>query len=243
MGIYTTLCEGRRLGGRRRLRTMFGLVALVLVSLVVAAPALATIPSATATLAPIGTGSYLLTVTNTGSEPLTGFVVSAGEEPVPTNIVPTACQFSGSPFSAAINCTIPLALGASAQMCYTGHALVEVIPGSSVLLLAAGGGGYASIGTSAAVASCPLPGFNPGSGSTPGTGSTPGPTTTPVTNGTPVKSTTPATGKGGSAFTHTQCKAAYRAWGKKHHHATRSQKKAESNKLHKTHGCSLSILK
>jgi hypothetical protein len=212
-----------RAGAGRRLGRIVGFVAGVVLALALAAPAWAA--SATATLAPIGTGSYLLTVTNTGSETINGFVVAAGEEPVPTNIVPNpACKYGNSPVSASINCTVTVAPGGSTQMCYTGHPLAEFVPGSSILLLGPAAP-YAPISAAPPVASCPLPGFSAGTKTT-GTGSTPG-----------------SSNKGTHAWTRTQCKGAYKAWSKKHGHANRSQKKAEANKLHKLYSCPLSILK
>jgi hypothetical protein len=147
---------------RSRGRIVGGLAALGL-ALTLAAPAAAA-PSATATLAPIGTGAYLLTVTNTGSEPITKFIGSAGEEPIPSNFAPSSCGYSRAPFNAAITCTIAIAPGASGQMCYTGKAMVEVVPGQSLFLN--GGTGFATITAAPAVASCPVAGFNAGSGNT-----------------------------------------------------------------------------
>jgi hypothetical protein len=66
-------CKRRRSWGR-----LGGGVIAVGLALAVAAPSWAA--SGTATLAPIGTGSYLLTVTNTSSAPVTGFVFTAGEK-------------------------------------------------------------------------------------------------------------------------------------------------------------------
>jgi streptogramin lyase len=54
---------------------------------------------------------------------------------------------------------------------------------------------------------------------------------------------TSTSSKRGHVWTQTQCKSTYEAWTKTHHHAARSQRKVEANKLHKLHGCPLSILK
>jgi hypothetical protein len=179
--------------------------------------------SATGTLAPIGSGSHLLTVTNTGSEAITSFAVSVGEREagVATNTVPrSACKF-GAPTTNSIQCTVAIAPGAMTQMCYTGPALGELvltpgeIGGSGTWGLIDGSGGSSSfsftISPSPAVASCSLPGFKAGS-------------------------------KTGT-WSHPLCKSTYNAWTKKHNHATPTQRKAEANKLHKAHGCPLSILK
>jgi hypothetical protein len=150
--------------GTRRSRGIYGVLLAVLLTLIVAAPAMA--ESATATLAPIGTGSYVLTVTNTSSETLGGFVFTAGEKP--TNIVPSsACKFGNTPVAESINCTISIAPGASVEMCYTGLAVTEALPGkpATILLDSAASNPYISAVTVAAVSSCPVPGFSAGSGS------------------------------------------------------------------------------
>jgi hypothetical protein len=167
VSINTARSVGRRLGVKRSARGILGVVAGVVLALAVAAPASASF-SATATLAPIGTGSYLLTVTNTGSETITGFFASAGEEPVPTNIVPSpACHYGNTPAQGTITCTITVAPGASAQMCYTGKPLGELVPGSALLLQPQSG--PVTLAMAPAVTSCPLPGFTATSGGTGGT--------------------------------------------------------------------------
>jgi hypothetical protein len=196
-----------RAGKRIRGGTV-GVVVGAVAALVLAAPAWA-FPTATTTLAPVGSGSYLLTLTNSGSETITNFYVTTGQSP--TNVVPSpACNSTA--VSEAVYCAVTLAPGASTQMCYTGPAATQVVLN-----------GYYTVGIyglSAAVGSCPLPGFMAGSPSGSGSG-----------------------GKGAHAWTSTQCKSAYKTWSKGHHHATRSQQKAEANKLHKQHGCPLSALK
>jgi hypothetical protein len=181
-GSTAKLRESGRSGRRRRPLRAAGVVAAVALALTVAAPAWATESSATATLAPIGTGSYLLTVTNTGSGTLTEFEVLPGEVPIPpTNIVPSpSCET----YSGFIKCRITVVPGASTQMCYTGHAPTEGLPGIWMLLRGEselGEGqtisesGHTSLVVSPAVPSCPLPGFNrgPGPGANTETGSTP----------------------------------------------------------------------
>jgi hypothetical protein len=153
---------GRTGGGQSDRRWILACVAAGVLALTIAAPAWAS-TGATATLAPIGTGSYLLTVTNTGSEPITGFIGGAGETPAPTNIVPSpACSYGNTPVDASITCTITIAPGASAQMCYTGNALFEELPGSALILLPQAG--PVSLTMSATVTSCPLPGFKASTG-------------------------------------------------------------------------------
>jgi|SRR5271165_7308746 len=166
MSIDTARSMGRTRGGKRGTWRILGGVAAVVLLLAVAAPAWAS-HSATATLAPIGTGSYLLTVTNTGSEPITEFFAGEGEEPA-TNIVPSpACHYGNTPAVGTITCTIAIAPGASAQMCYTGKALAEELPGDALILQPQTG--PVSLTMSSPVTSCPLPGFKATSGGTGGT--------------------------------------------------------------------------
>jgi hypothetical protein len=221
--IDTTRRAGRGLGGKRKLLgAAVGAVASVALALIVTSPAWASL-SATGTQAPIGSGSHLLTVTNTGSEAITSFAVEVGEgfSGVATNIVPhPACEF-GAPSSSSIQCTVTIAPGSMTRMCYTGPALgeLDLTPGKSSgsgtwgLLDGAGGvsGFSLTISPSPAVASCPLPNFKAGSRT--------------------------------STWSHTLCESAFNAWTKKNKHATSSQEKAEAHKLHKTHGCPLSVLK
>jgi hypothetical protein len=211
MSISTLRRAGRRRDGARKLAGAAGVLASFALTLALATPAWAT-ASATGTLAPIGSGSYLLTVTNTGPEAITSFAVSAREPSVPTNIVPRPACFGNDPTSSSIKCNLTIAPGAMTQMCYTGQALTEPVQGSFGLVWGPGGtGSFAlDISPSPAVSSCPLPGFTAGSG---------------------------ASGKGTRPWSHALCESTYNAWTKKHHHATRSQKKAEANMLHKTHGC------
>jgi hypothetical protein len=246
MSISTARRAGRRLGGKRGLARIAGVFAFVSLALAVAAPAWATV-SATATLAPVGSGSYLVTVTNTGSETITGFLVIP-KGLVVTSIVPSpACQYNGTALR-WISCGITIAPAASTQMCYTGYGLAESAP----LWRVEGGTafGYSSMTPSPAVPSCPLPGFTAWSGGIPETTITPGSSSTPGSSGTAGSSSTPgSTGipvtsaKRARPWSHAQCKGTYNAWIKKHHHVTRSQRKAEADKLHKAHGCLLSILK
>lgn len=168
--VSTTRCEGRRSGSACRHGGAVGVVTAIVLALATASPAWAN-PSASATLAPIGTGSYLLHLTNTGNESITSFIVVAGEEPLVTNVVPSpACHYGSSPVTGSITCTVTVPPAASTEMCYTGHALEEFIPGDSVLVNGSAGTAYSLISSAPAVASCPLPGFNAGSGST-GSGS------------------------------------------------------------------------
>lgn len=147
-------------------------MAAVLLALTIAAPAWAS-SVATATLAPIGTGSYLLTLTNTSSQTITGFVVAAGSEPSATNIVPSpACSLgtNNTPIliEDAVICNVAVAPGASTRVCYTGHAPSSLVTGAGQVLLLGTtasniGELFATIpGLSPAVTSCPLPGFKSG---------------------------------------------------------------------------------
>ncbi len=239
MSSSTARCAGGRHAGKRRLGRTVGVMASLALWLAVAAPAWAT-AGATATLAPIGSGSYLLTVTNTGSETIPGFVVIPIDFIVTDAVPSPACQLENS-LVRSIACRTPVAPGASTQVCYTGQVLGES-PGATGLIDSSGNV-IILVSPSPAVASCPLPGFTPGSGSTSGTTIAPVSISTPRSSLTPAPSTRVTSSKGAHSWSHVRCKSAYKLWTKKHHHATRSQKKAEASKLHKTHGCPLSTLK
>jgi hypothetical protein len=261
--------ETARRGGHRlqthRLGGAIGVLAAVALALTAATPASA-LPStekteATATVAPISASeSYVVTLTNTGNEGIRLLLIGVGEEPPATNIVSNAptCEF-GKILSGTIACKAVVKPGESEYVCYTGHVPGTVLPdGSSDPInvyieseaMNENTKGVNVAALSPSVASCPLPGFNPNppvvtpivvntpiTGSTPLTGNTPAPSVPPVK---PLPSSAP---KPSHAFTRAQCKSAYKAWTKKHKHATPKQKKAEANTLHKAHGCPLSSLK
>jgi hypothetical protein len=124
--------------------------------------------SVTATLAPIGSGgSYVLTVTNTGLPTITTFVVSAGEQPPPTNIVPSpACTYANTPFMGSIKCNVVVLTNQSTQMCYTGHALTPLFAAEAIFVATTATENFALVATAPAVASCPVAGFAGGGGAT-----------------------------------------------------------------------------
>ncbi len=169
---------GRLRRGGRIVAVMAGSAAVI--SLAFAAPAWAG-EEATAAIAPIGAGgSYLVTVKNTGTEPLSQFIL-ASVEPA-TSIAPApACTAGNSPFNGAIVCITAVAVGASTQMCYSGHTLVELFPGTWGLL---NGGAIHTLTQEAAVASCPVSGFSP--------------STAPAMPGPAATTTTGAPGSGNS---------------------------------------------
>jgi hypothetical protein len=119
------------------------------------APASGT-PTATATLAPIGanSGSYLVTVRNTGSETIENYSVLTGA--APTSVAPSGCRIG--PVSGMF-CQIGIAAGGESQMCYSGPAAVEVWLNGPIT--------HVVLTVVAAVSSCPVAGFTPiGGGST-----------------------------------------------------------------------------
>ncbi len=163
MGISTLGGVGRRPDWTRGLAGAAGALVSIAVTLALATPAWAT-ASATGTLAPIGSGSYLLTVTNTGSEAITSFAVSAREPSIPTNITPSPACFGNDPTGSSIKCNVTIAPGAMTKVCYTGEALVEPVQGSFGIVWGAGGSSFdLEISSSPAVSACPLPGFTAGS--------------------------------------------------------------------------------
>jgi hypothetical protein len=156
----------RRRGlGRGRARTILvPLLAVGALALVSAAPAGAAV-SVTGTAAPIGTSAILLTVTNTGSEPVTQIIFSAGETPAPSNFAPSVCTLGNTPVISSITCKVNVAPGGTTQICYTGNAPSEFVPGD--FFLTNGGVVGGTVTAAPAVGSCPVAGFK-GAGSSGG---------------------------------------------------------------------------
>ncbi|HEY5052167.1 MAG TPA: hypothetical protein VII45_02040 [Solirubrobacterales bacterium] len=148
MSIDIAQSEGRSLGERRRGGRIAGVAAVlaVVLALAVAAPAWAT-PSGTATLAPIGTGSYLLTIQNTGADEIKSLSAVGSSEGF-SNFDPAGCIPAGGGFI----CVVSIAPGASTQICYSGPAVTQVSLEITV---------HVPVTSAPAVASCPLPGFTP----------------------------------------------------------------------------------
>lgn len=133
------------------------------------ASALAAMPQASLTVAPItgSSGGYAVTVTNTGKVEMTGFEFVAGspESPSqPKQLVPSsACSYHGF-----ITCNASLQPGASFQMCYQGDELslfeVDLVarlkPEGEIY-----GTGAGSNFRVAAVSACPVAGFTSSAGS------------------------------------------------------------------------------
>jgi PASTA domain len=139
----------RRLRARR---PASGFAAVVAV-LAVASPAFAT-TDATISAAPIGTGSYLVTVTNTGTDPISRFDIFA---PSATNLAPSTC--GPGTLTGTTGCAVTIAPGGTAQLCYTGGSPRELVPGTFVV--ANGGPVMSTLTMLPAVSSCPLAGWSP----------------------------------------------------------------------------------
>jgi hypothetical protein len=191
-------------------------IVVAVLALLAASPVSAAL-SATATRAPIGRGSYLVTFTNTGPASIPSFTIVAEGA---TNITSSGSCRS---LESLILCTGDVAPGAVAQVCYSGGPVKRVLLG----LLQ----GVRT--TSAPRTACPLAGFKPASSST-GSG------TAPTSGSTPTSASKPASAH---PWKHRRCIAVYKAWKKAHRAAKAKQRKAERGKLHKLHGCPLSILK
>jgi len=159
-----------RSGGSRpvsaRWRIVRVVAAVVALALTIATPAGAEDNQLTVTLAPVGTGSYLVTVVNTpsaanmpGAGAITSFKVGFGNAgPALTNIDPSpTCGEGqatlGAQLITSILCRVTLAQGASAQVCYTGPPATEAFLD--------GVGRPETVTPAPAVAACPLPGFRP----------------------------------------------------------------------------------
>jgi hypothetical protein len=211
------------------------------VALALAAPAWAT---TSATVTPLGPGALFLTLTNPGPETITGYLSTPPGEQYAINIATgQACQFV--PFFVSLRaCEVTVAPATSAQICFAGSA-PELYPGLGMLIRPAGGLPYRiTVSTSAVAPPCPFPpgvapGNTSGTSGTPGSGSGSG----GGSSATPVTPTTGTHPKGAHSWSRARCKSTYKAWAKKHRRATRRQKKAEASKLHKAHGCPLSVLK
>lgn len=155
--------DGRSPAGCRRDR-IAGLVIIATLALSLASVASASAAGPTATLAPIGTGSYLLTVT-TGSEKLEHGLFLVGQNL--TNIA--AAKGTCSPATEGAFCEFLLPPTTSEQICYSGAAVTEV----KFNLIE-----DVTPSSAPAVGSCPVPGFTPassgGGGGTGGSGSSGG---------------------------------------------------------------------
>lgn len=138
---------------RLRGRVPAGGLAAVVAALVVASPAFAT-TDATMSAAPIGTGSYVVTVTNTGTDPITSFDIFA---PSATNLAPSTC--GPGALAGTTTCTVTIAPGGTAQLCYTGGAPRELVPGAVIMVN--GSPVLGSVTVLPAVSSCPLGGWSP----------------------------------------------------------------------------------
>jgi hypothetical protein len=143
---------------RRRGARWIAVAAVTAVAALGIAASASAATSYTATVAPIGSGgSYLLSIQNTGSEAITSVFFSGGEKP--TNIVPSGCTFGNTPVAESINCSVNVAPGGTLQICYTGAAVEELVPGTKVFVNSTPG----PAATVAAVSSCPVAGFKSGS--------------------------------------------------------------------------------
>jgi hypothetical protein len=108
--------------------------------------------SVSATVAPIGSassGSYLVTVTNTGPETEGETLITTGETPA-TNVVPGGCIWN-QPVAGAIGCP-KIAAGGMLEVCYTGGEATGVT-------IFFGGAPKVSLSKAGPVGSCPVPGF------------------------------------------------------------------------------------
>jgi hypothetical protein len=204
-------------------------------ALALAAPATssAVTYTATATVAPIVTGSYLLTVTNTGPDVPGGFDAAAvGAK----NVVADASCSAG--IVDAIACGGTFGAGAVVRVCYSGAAATTVQLAFSI---------YSSIPvTSAPATTCPLAGFTPAAPVTPApvTPVTPAPVApAPVTPTTPAAAPVKTKAKAVHSWKRALCVSTYKSWKSRHKHATAKQRRAEQSKLKTQHGCKASALK
>jgi hypothetical protein len=147
--------DGGSSAGCRRGR-IAGLAIVATLALSLASEASASAAGPTATLAPIGTGSYLLTVT-TGAEKLEHGLFLVGQNL--TNFA--AAKGTCSPATEGAFCEFLLPPTTSEQICYSGAAVTEV----KFNLIE-----DVTPSSAPAVGSCPVPGFTPASSGGGGTG-------------------------------------------------------------------------
>jgi PASTA domain-containing protein len=151
--------DGRSSAGCKRGR-ITGLAIIATVALSLASVASASAAGPTATLAPIGTGSYLLTVT-TGSEKLEHGLFLVGQNLTNFAVAKGTC----SPAAEGAFCEFLLPPVTSEQICYSGGPVTEVKFNLTE---------DATPSSAPAVGSCPVPGFTPassgGGGGTGGSG-------------------------------------------------------------------------
>jgi hypothetical protein len=246
--------------GRRPARTV-AVAACAAFALLCPAPALGTVSGA-ATLAPIvGSNSYLLTVTNTGSEPIAGFTVIPTAFGVASVVPVPGCQIQRW-LVVQIACAVAVAPATSAQLCYSGQPGGGTPGATWAPWIGSVGfvtGDSSTVGLVPAVASCPLANLAAESG-VPSSGSSSGPSA-PQAASTPAPASTPGSGgvhrshksrakkkkkkkKGRHArWSHARCKRTYTSWIKQHRHARHTRRKAEARKLHKRHDCATSLLR
>jgi len=230
-------CPGRKLA-----RTLAAALAAVGLVCGGSAPASAN-TSESATLAPIGSGSYLLTVTNLGSETIPGFTAIPTGMSV-TNVVPnSACQIQGSRIIRWIACGTPIAPAASMEVCYSGQSEGRSVASAEVSI-SGPQAGYVYASPAPPVSSCPIASFSPTSESDvpAAAGMPPSTASTPSSGGRKQSGKHQTTGtKDVHAWSHAQCKSTYMAWTRRHRHASRARKRTETSELHKEHGCPLTI--
>jgi len=216
-------------------RWITGAVAACVLALAVPATSSAVGYTGTATLAPIGTGSYLLTVTNTGIQmPMfVAFATGGSKNVVSDN------RCNGTVLNDAVTCLDPIDVGVVVHVCYSGSPVTVVEPGAYPPDIPV---------TSAPATTCPLAGFTataPVTPVTPVTPTTPAAPTPAPTPGPTTPATTPAKSplKSGHSWKAALCTSTYKSWKSKHKHATAKQRRAEQTKLKTQHGCKASALK
>ena len=178
MHTTTRALRGRRAGGARA-RLLTSIITACVCALALASSASAA-TTVTVGIAPISnaSGSFVLTLTNTGAEPVTGFFVAVGET---TNADPATCV-PNTPVVGALNCQTAVAPGGSFQVCYTGSGgsggeLTELVPGTNIFVN--NQHGLITGQKLPAVSSCPVAGFKGAS------------TTGPPTSGSSAKCVVP----------------------------------------------------
>jgi len=237
----TGRCTDRRTGGALALGAVLAIVSGFVLALS-AGPAWASV-EATGSYAPNSAdpGGYVVTLNNTGTEPITSYTVTTYPVDLEQIDPSPACK-PGYGFGATIECQVTVEPGATTHLCYRG---TNSYPSGAALAVFLNGSGEPATELSqTSPTTCPSSTGTSGSGGGSGSGSGGGSGSGNGSGNGNGSGSAPGTSGGGTHhWSARTCKRTYDAWSKKHRHATRSKKKAEAKSLHKAHGCSLSIWK
>jgi len=241
-GMDAARGRDRRPGRAPALGRLLAVMCGFALALCAAAPAWASV-EATGTYAPdsANAGGWVVTLTNTGTEPITAFAVTTLPVAKLEQIDPSPACKPDALLGVTIECKVTIDPKATTHLCYRG---TGTYPSDEKLYVYLNGSQESPAEISqASPTSCPSSTGTGGSGGGSGSGGSSG-----SGGGGGAGSGSGSGGTTGNKTTthhwsaHT-CRVNYDAWSKKHRHATRSKKKAEAKALNKEHGCSVNIWK